>query len=131
MLLSGELNPQQREFAETIRGSGEALLALINDILDFSKIEAGKLTFEILDFDLIETVEGVFEVLGESAYRKEIELACEIPSWVDTRLRGDPGRLRQVLTNLISNAVKFTQRGDVALRISKESDTGTHVELRF
>jgi two-component system sensor histidine kinase/response regulator len=131
LLSDTDLDPMQRDIADAIRISGENLLTIINDILDFSKIEAGKLTFEILDFDLIETVEGVFEVLGESAYRKEIELACEIPSWVDTRLRGDPGRLRQVLTNLISNAVKFTQRGDVALRISKESDTGTHVELRF
>ena len=75
--------------------------------------------YKCLDFDLIETVEGALEILAESAYGKGIELACEIPSWMDTRLRGDPGRLRQVLTNLISNAIKFTR--DVVLRLVKRA----------
>jgi PAS domain S-box-containing protein len=131
MLLDTKLDPEQREIVDAISTAGESLLTIINDILDFSKIEAGKLTFELLDFDLIETVEGAFEILAESAYGKGIELACEIPSWVGAGLRGDPGRLRQVLTNLIGNAIKFTQRGDVVLRVSQESETATHVELRF
>ena len=131
LLLDTRLDPEQREIVDAISSSGESLLTIINDILDFSKIEAGKLTFECLDFDLIETVEGALEILAESAYGKGIELACEIPSWMDTRLRGDPGRLRQVLTNLISNAIKFTERGDVVLRVGKENETVTHVVVRF
>jgi PAS domain S-box-containing protein len=131
MLLDTRLDSKQRGIVDAISTSGENLLTIINDILDFSKIEAGKLIFETLDFDLIETVEGAFELLAGSAYDKGIELACEIPSGVDTRLRGDPGRLRQVLTNLISNAIKFTKRGDVILRVGKESETATHVVVRF
>src|SRR3984893_2722199 len=131
LLLSTELNPQQREFAETIRTSGEALLTIINDILDFSKIEAGKLTFEILDFDLIEIVESVLELLAESAQGKGIELADVIPPDMPTQLRGDPGRLQQVLANLISNAIKFTERGEIVIRVSKVSETETHAAVRF
>jgi two-component system, sensor histidine kinase and response regulator len=131
VLSDTNLDPEQREIVDAITTSGENLLTIINDILDFSKIEAGKLTFEALDFNLVETVEGAFEMLGKSAYGKGIELACEIPSWVETRLRGDPGRLRQVLTNLLCNAIKFTERGDVVLRVSKESETATDIELRF
>ena len=131
LLLDTRLDLEQREIVDAISSSAESLLTIINDILDFSKIEAGKLTFESLDFDLIDTVEGALEILAESAYGKGIELSCEIPSWMDTRLRGDPGRLRQVLTNLISNAIKFTERGDVVLRVSKESETVTHVVVRF
>jgi CheY-like chemotaxis protein len=100
LLLDTSLDPEQREILDLIRASGESLLTIINDILDFSKIEAGKLSFEALDFDLVETVEGAFEILAESASRKGIELACEIPSSMDRRLRGDPGRLRQVLLDL-------------------------------
>jgi PAS domain S-box-containing protein len=131
LLSDTNLDSNQREIVDAISTSGENLLTVINDILDFSKVEAGKLTFEVLDFDLIETVEGVFEMLAESAYGKGIELACEIPSGVDRRLRGDPGRLRQVLTNLVSNAIKFTEQGDVVLRICMESETETLVKLRF
>jgi two-component system sensor histidine kinase/response regulator len=131
LLLDTPLDIEQREIVDAINTSGEGLLAIINDILDFSKIEAGKLTFESFDFDLIETIEGAFEILAERAYGKGIELGCEIPSWINTRLHGDPGRLRQVLTNLICNAIKFTERGDVVLRVSKESETAAYVELRF
>ena len=131
LMLSGDLNPQQREFAQTIRASGETLLAIINDILDFSKVEAGKLLIELLDFDLIETVENSLDLLAETAYEKGIELACEIAPNVHTSLRGDPGRLRQILINLIGNAVKFTANGEVSVRVSMESQTETHATVRF
>ena len=131
LMLSGDLNPQQREFAQTIRASGETLLAIINDILDFSKVEAGKLLIELLDFDLIETVENSLDLLAETAYEKGIELACEIAPNVHVSLRGDPGRLRQILINLIGNAVKFTANGEVSVRVSMESQTETHATVRF
>jgi PAS domain S-box-containing protein len=131
LMLSGDLNPRQREFAQTIRSSGETLLAIINDILDFSKIEAGKLLIEMLDFDLIETVESSLDLLAETAYDKGIELACEIAPNVHTSLRGDSGRLRQILINLIGNAVKFTANGEVSVRVSMESQTETHATVRF
>jgi signal transduction histidine kinase len=131
LLLNGDLNPPQRELAETIRASGEMLLRIVNDILDFSKIEAGKLLFETLDFDLVETVESPLEMLSAAAHSKGVEFMGAIAPEVPHRLRGDPGRLRQILTNLIGNAIKFTEKGEVVMRVSIASQTETHVTVQF
>jgi two-component system, sensor histidine kinase and response regulator len=131
LLLDGDLKPHEREFAETIRASGETLLTIINDILDFSKIEAGKLIFEVNDFDLIETIESTLDLLCETAHGKGVELACEIAPNLLARFRGDAARLRQVLTNLIGNAIKFTEKGEVVVRLSMVSQTETHATVRF
>ena len=130
LLLDTPLSPQQRDYAETARSSGEALLSIINDILDFSKIEAGKLDLEVVDFDVRELAEEVLDMFAEAAQRKGLELASLIYHTVHTAVRGDPGRLRQVLTNLISNAVKFTNEGEVVLRIKQVEASQTSTLLR-
>ena len=131
LLLDTKLTAEQREYAEMVRRSGEALLAIINDILDFSKIEAGKLDFEQTDFELRVTVEDVLELLAEGAYGKGLELAylphANLPAWVG----GDPGRLRQVLTNLVGNAVKFTERGEVVVHGTLVEETDHDALIRF
>jgi len=130
LLLDTPLTPAQREFALTVKTSGDALLSIINDILDFSKIEAGKLNFEKVSFDVREMVEHSLELLATRAKDKGLHLACLIQPGVRTRLVGDPLRLRQILLNLLSNAVKFTEQGSVFLEISQLSETDHDVQLR-
>jgi signal transduction histidine kinase len=131
LLIDSDLPAQQREFAETIRESAETLLTIINDILDFSKIEAGKMTFEVLNFDLIKSVESTLDIVAARAFSKGVELVNSVPIGIPTRLRGDPGRLRQILINLVGNAIKFTENGEVAVRVEKESESATHAVLKF
>jgi PAS domain S-box-containing protein len=131
LLLDTNLSDEQRDFTETIRNSAEALLTVINDILDFSKIEAGKLTFETLDFDLRETVESTIELLASRASSKGIELNVLVPYQLPCLLRGDAGRLRQVLMNLVGNAIKFTDKGEVSLTVCLEREAGEEIELLF
>src|SRR4051794_16699473 len=117
LLLQSELTPEQRDHASTAARSGETLLTVINDILDFSKIEAGKLELDMHDFDLREAVEDVCEMLAPQAHGKGLELMAWIDDDVPATVNGDRARLRQVLTNLVANAVKFTERGEVAVRV--------------
>jgi signal transduction histidine kinase/DNA-binding response OmpR family regulator len=131
LLLETPLTKDQREYAEIVRSSAESLLSIINDILDFSKIEAGKLELEILDFDPRSCVEDVVDLLASPAHAKALELILRVDPRVPARIQGDPGRLRQVLLNLGSNAVKFTQRGEVILQASVETETESEVCMRF
>jgi signal transduction histidine kinase len=131
LLLDTPLNATQQEYADTIRKSGEGLLAIINDILDFSKIETGKFDLEMLDFDLREAVEDVLELLADWADSKGLELASLIAPEVPTWVAADPGRLRQVLVNLIGNAVKFTEQGEVVVHTTCVKSCEDTVMLRF
>ena len=131
LLLDSKLTAEQRDCAETVRVSAEALLTMINDILDFAKIEAGKMELEIVSFDLRELIEEVAELLGERAQSKGLELVCEIPPDLAGELLGDPGRLRQILINLTDNAIKFTQSGEVVIKNELKELDAESSELRI
>jgi signal transduction histidine kinase/CheY-like chemotaxis protein len=122
MLLETQLDEDQRESVSTVRNAGENLLSLINHILDFSKMEAGRLELETLEFELEPVIRGVTDLLGPSASQKGLQLAAQIAPGAPALLRGDPSRLRQLLVNLVGNAIKFTQTGQVVLRVDVEHD---------
>ena len=131
LLLDSELSEEQREYAKTVQASADSLLKIINAILDFSKIEAGKMELDNLDFDLRITLEDMLDLLALKAHEKKLELTCFIQPEVPSLLKGDPGRIRQVLINLVGNAVKFTDRGEVAIGVTLDRETETHARLRF
>ncbi|MDQ5846261.1 MAG: ATP-binding protein [Acidobacteriota bacterium] len=131
LLLDTKLCPEQRKMAQTVKVCGDSLLAILSDILDFSKIEAGKLAVEISDFDIRYTVESVIELLSEQAHNKRIELTAIVHRDVSASLRGDAGRLRQVLTNLIGNAIKFTEVGKVLVQVTQDTNADAGTILRF
>ncbi len=131
LLLGTKLNDEQRDFVETIRSSSDTLLTIINEILDFSKIEAGEMHLEKINFNLTNCVEKIIEVLANNAYSKGIELSCRIEPNIPNNLQGDPTRLSQVLTNLIGNAIKFTDRGGVSIDISAIATTDRQTTLYF
>ena len=131
LLLDTDLSDEQRRYAEVVRSSSESLLALLNDILDFSKIEARKLELELLNFDLRVMLDDLMQIMAMRAHEKGLELVCDIAHEVPGYLIGDPGRLRQILTNLIGNAVKFTSAGEIAMRVSLVSETTAEAVLRF
>jgi two-component system, sensor histidine kinase and response regulator len=131
LLLTTELEPLQRQYAEGVRGAGHALLGVINQILDFSKIESGHLDLEVIDFDLVALVEGVAEIVSEPARTKNLELLAYCSPDLPPALRGDPARIRQVLFNLAGNAVKFTAEGEVVVRVWLAEREADRLVVRF
>jgi signal transduction histidine kinase len=133
LLLDTELNDEQRDFATTIRDSGDSLLTIINDILDFSKIEAGRMDLEEQPFDLRECVESALDLIGPRAAQKHLDLAYQFEGEVPAAIRGDVTRLRQILLNLLANAVKFTEAGEVVLtvRVQGDEQAGEGSQLHF
>lgn len=131
LALDTQLSPEQREYLLLVQQSANSLLSVINDILDYSKVEAGKLQLEIVPFGLREQMEETVAALAVRAHQKGLELACHVPAEAPDALLGDPGRLRQVLTNLASNAIKFTERGEVVVRVGVHSQEGDCWLLEF
>jgi PAS domain S-box-containing protein len=131
LLLDTDLTPQQKEYADTVRRSGEALLTVINDILDFSKIEAGKLEIETYPFDLCEVVEDVNEILASKARDSSTELSLQYPPRTPRRFFGDASRIRQVVTNLVGNAVKFTPNGNVLISVQCDGHDAENAQMRI
>ena len=131
LTLETDLTREQRDYLETAKLSADSLLNVINDILDFSKIEAGKVDVEEIDFDLRECVEGALKSVAFRADEKSLELLCDIEHKSLTWTRGDPGRLRQILLNLVGNALKFTEEGEVSLRVFQEVFEGTSSQIHF
>lgn len=131
LLLDSGITPEQREYVETVRSSGESLLTIINEILDFSKIEAGKLEIEVIDCNVRTTVEEVIELLAEQAQSRKLEIGFYVDEAVPVTVRTDQGRLRQILINLVGNAIKFTQDGRVYVHVSVTPAAGECVQLHF
>ena len=131
LLVHTALTPEQREYAEAIRSSGETLLAIVNDVLDLARIESGKLTIEKIDFDIDDVVEAVIEMFVARASAKRIKLRSFISPDVLRQVRGDAHRIRQVLLNLVGNAVKFTDRGEVVVTVMQSAETESGVTIRF
>jgi PAS domain S-box-containing protein len=131
LLLDTRLDVEQRSYAETVRESGEALVTIIDDILDISKLEAGKLELERADFDLRQVVEGVVDLLAPRAQSKGVEIGSYIAPQVPTTLKGDPGRLRQILLNLAGNSVKFTEHGGISVLVSPIDTTSARARVKF
>ncbi|MDQ6873297.1 MAG: response regulator, partial [Gemmatimonadota bacterium] len=131
LALATDTTTEQREYLETVRSSADALLGIINDILDFSKIEARKLDIDTIDFDLRYTIDDTLRALAPRAHAKGLELACHVAPGVPPALGGDPSRLRQILVNLVGNAVKFTETGEVVVRVESEPIDEKRVALTF
>jgi len=131
LLLDTKLSPEQQEYAEIIKKSGDSLLFIINDILDYSKIESGKLDLENIDFELRASLEEVTDLLALKAHEKGLEYVAVIQPDVPSLLCGDPGRLRQILVNLVGNAIKFTEEGEVTIRVNLDDEDTNHVTIRF
>jgi two-component system sensor histidine kinase/response regulator len=131
LALGTEVTMEQREYLETVRSSADALLGIINDILDFSKIEARKLDIDVINFDLRYTLDDTLRALAPRAHAKVLELACQVDPDVPQLLGGDPSRLRQILVNLIGNAVKFTEKGEVVVRVDCAPVDSEHVAVTF
>jgi PAS domain S-box-containing protein len=131
LALETELTPEQREYLETVKASSDSLLKVINDILDFSKIEAGKMDLEVADFDLRDSLETTLKTLAVRADEKGLELLCEVVPEVPEVVRGDATRLKQVVINLVGNAIKFTNQGEVAVKVQVEAEDGRDLVLRF
>jgi len=131
MLAGTSLTPEQKDYAESAQHSADSLLVLINDILDFSKIEAGKLEMEHIEFDLEVTLDSFTDIMAVKAFEKGVEFACLIKDNVPVNLMGDPGRLRQILVNLVGNAVKFVNKGEVFIRVSLTQENTDEAELLF
>ncbi|MBC8165371.1 MAG: response regulator [Bryobacteraceae bacterium] len=131
LLLGTNLTPEQIDFTEAIRSSAEALRGIMDDVLDLSKIEAGSMTLRPVDFELASVVTAALGVIGEAACNKGLDVSVSLDERLPRRLRGDAGRLRQVLINLIGNAAKFTERGEVAIDIAQDRDCDGHLWIRF
>ena len=131
LLLETSLTPKQQYLANTVRTSAEALLDILNDILDFSKMEAGKLELESIDFSISSTLEDTLDLMAERASQKQVELTGLVFPDVPTRLKGDPGRIRQILLNLIGNAIKFTNQGEVSVHVLFMGASESQVELQI
>ena len=131
LLLDTDLDSEQKQFVETVQSSAHALLTIINDILDFSKIDAGKLDLEVLDFDLRTTLDDMNDIMAIKPHEKGLEYACLVDPNVPSLLQGDPGRLRQILTNLIGNSVKFTSEGEIVVKVELKNETDAEANILF